>query len=336
MHTSTLEAPQLARGPGNDRTYPAAIISAPLTVRVEPVAAQPLGADEVRVRITHCGVCASNVPPWEGRAWFQYPMAPGALGHEAVGVIDELGESARGWNVGDRVAYIGERGYAEMENVPAAALFPLPDDVGDNLFLAEPLACAMNVFRRSGIERGDHVAILGPGFLGILLAQLALAAGANVAVIGRRRAPLAFAEQFGALPVLAENHESAARAIHESSGGKLCDVVIEATGSQRPLDLAAELTRVRGRLVIAGYHQDSPRSINLQLWNWRGLDVINAHERDTAIYLEGMQLAREAMRDGRLTTNGLITHEFSLDELGTALNMAAKRPPGFLKGVIRL
>ena len=65
-------------------------------------------------------------------------------------------------------------------------------------------------------------------------------------------------------------------------------MVIEATGQQRPLDLAAELTRVRGRLVIAGYHQDGPRSVNMQLWNWRGIDVINAHERDPEIYRRGM------------------------------------------------
>jgi len=54
--------------------------------------------------------------------------------------------------------------------------------------------------------------------------------------------------------------------------------VIEAAGQQWPLDLATELTRERGRLIIAGYHQDGPRQINMQLWNWRGLDVINAHE----------------------------------------------------------
>jgi NADPH:quinone reductase len=234
------------------------------------------------------------------------------------------------------VAYIGERGYAEFETVSAAALFPSPDDLGDNLFLAEPLACAMNVFRRSAIRSGDHVAVLGSGFLGTLLVQLAVAAGANVWALGRRRSTLAFAEEHGAKIVEVQDRASAIAAIASATGGKLCDVVIEATGHQEPLDLGAELTRVRGRLVIAGYHQDSPRPINLQLWNWRGLDVINAHERETSVYLEGMQLAREAIAEGRLTTKGLITHVFPLEDLGTALNMAAERPRGFLKGVIRL
>ena len=66
------------------------------------------------------------------------------------------------------------------------------------------------------------------------------------------------------------------------TGGRFCERVIEAVGKQWPLDLAGELTAEGGRLVIAGYHQDGPRQVNMQLWNWRGLDVINAHERDPA------------------------------------------------------
>ena len=66
----------------------------------------------------------------------------------------------------------------------------------------------------------------------------------------------------------------------ELTGGRFCDVVIEAVGKQWPLDLAAELAGERGRLIIAGYHQDGLRQVNMQLWNWRGLDVINAHQRD--------------------------------------------------------
>ena len=81
--------------------------------------------------------------------------------------------------------------------------------------------------------------------------------------------------------------------VRELTGGTFCDRVIEAVGKQWPLDLAAELTREGGRLVIAGYHQDGPRQVNMQLWNWRGFDVANAHERDP-----GGRRARDA-RGGR-------------------------------------
>ena len=92
--------------------------------------------------------------------------------------------------------------------------------------------------------------------------------------------------------------------------------MIEAVGQQWPLDLAGELTAERGRLVIAGYHQDGPRQVNMQLWNWRGLDVINAHERDPAVYLAGMRDAAEAVAGGRLDPGTLYTNTYTLEALG--------------------
>jgi threonine dehydrogenase-like Zn-dependent dehydrogenase len=112
--------------------------------------------------------------------------------------------------------------------------------------------------------------------------------------------------------------------------------VIEAVGAQWPLDLCGELTRIRGRLLIAGYHQDGLRQVNLQLWNWRGLDVINAHERDPQIYVKGMRDAVEAVASGRLDLSPLYTHRYALDEAGQALHTLQQRPDGFLKALIEL
>jgi threonine dehydrogenase-like Zn-dependent dehydrogenase len=116
----------------------------------------------------------------------------------------------------------------------------------------------------------------------------------------------------------------------------LCDCVIEAAGKQEPLDLAGELTRERGRLVIAGYHQDGPRQVNMWLWNWRGLDVINAHERDPNIYLQGIRAAIEAIESGSLDPSALYTHRFPLERLADALNMTRDRPDGFVKALVML
>jgi threonine dehydrogenase-like Zn-dependent dehydrogenase len=112
--------------------------------------------------------------------------------------------------------------------------------------------------------------------------------------------------------------------------------VIEAVGKQWPLDLAAELTRERGRLIIAGYHQDGPRQVNMQLWNWRGLDVINAHERDQAVYIQGIRDAVDAVASGRLDPDPLYTHTYPLDRLGEALDATRDRPDGFLKALVTL
>jgi threonine dehydrogenase-like Zn-dependent dehydrogenase len=110
--------------------------------------------------------------------------------------------------------------------------------------------------------------------------------------------------------------------------------VIEAVGKQWPLDLAAELTREGGRLVIAGYHQDGPRQVNMQLWNWRGFDVVNAHERDPAVARRGIEEAVDAISDGLIDPRLVITHKYPLDRLGDALHATRDRPGNFVKAVV--
>jgi threonine dehydrogenase-like Zn-dependent dehydrogenase len=92
--------------------------------------------------------------------------------------------------------------------------------------------------------------------------------------------------------------------------------------------------RVRGRLVIAGYHQDAPRSIDMQTWNWKGLDVINAHERAPKVYLQGMERAVEAVVTDRLHPAPLYTHKYELDELRQAFETLRARPEGFIKALL--
>src|SRR5438034_847128 len=72
----------------------------------------------------------------------------------------------------------------------------------------------------------------------------------------------------------------------------------ECTGTQASLDLASDIVGEGGRLVIAGYHQDGARQINMQQWNWLGIDVINAHERDPKTIVRGMREGIEAAANG--------------------------------------
>jgi threonine dehydrogenase-like Zn-dependent dehydrogenase len=193
----------------------------------------------------------------------------------------------------------------------------------------------MNVFRRSDIQAGHTVAIIGIGFLGALLTQLACQAGARVIAISRRSFALALAHELGAHVVLPlEDHAGIVERVKQITGREGADRVIEVTGLQGPLDLAGELTRVRGRLIVAGYHQDGPRQVNMQLWNWRGIDVVNAHERDPAVYVEGIRAAVEAVGSGVLDPAPLYTHTFPLDELERAFEAMRTRPDGFLKALV--
>jgi threonine dehydrogenase-like Zn-dependent dehydrogenase len=265
----------------------------------------------------------------------RFPSEPGALGHEGWGVVDALGDGVDGLSVGDRVAALSYKSYAEYDLAEAEAVVPLPDALAGRPFPGEPLGCAMNIFRRSGIEAGQTVAVVGVGFLGAILTRLATDAGARVIAVSRRPFSLDVARAMGAAEAIPmDDHDAVIGQVKELTGGVFCDRVVEAAGKQWPLDLAAELTRERGRLVVAGYHQDGPRRVNMWLWTWRGLDVVNAHERDPKVYLRGMREAVDAVASGRLDPDPLYTHRFPLERLGEALDATRDRPDGFLKALV--
>jgi 2-desacetyl-2-hydroxyethyl bacteriochlorophyllide A dehydrogenase len=312
----------------------AAVISTPRELRVDEVEFREPGPAEVRVRIEGCGVCASNLPLWEGKPWFNYPFEPGAPGHEAWGHIDATGADVTDFTAGDRVAMLSSHAFAEYDFARASEVVHLPPSLDALPLPAEPLGCAMNIFKRAGILSGQTVAIVGIGFLGTLLTQLATRSGARVLALSRRRSSLGLAEQFGAAATIETGY--AQEAIKEFTRGRGCDCVIEAVGTQESLDLATELTSERGRLVIAGYHQDGPRQVNMQLWNWRGLDVINAHERDPQVYVEGMREAIAAVENGLMDPQPLYTHTFKLEELPRAFQTMESSPEGFIKALITL
>jgi threonine dehydrogenase-like Zn-dependent dehydrogenase len=313
----------------------AAIVAGPRQIEMEHLGIPEPGPGQVRLHLEGSGVCSSNLPLWEGRSWFQYPSPPGAPGHEGWGVIDAVGEGVSAFTTGDRVAALTYRAFAEYDIADAESVVPLPQNLHGQPFPGEPLGCAMNVFRRSDIQIGHTVAIVGIGFLGAILTRLASRAGARVIAISRRPFALEVAREFGADVVIPlEDHARIIDDVQRLTGGEGVDRAIEVVGLQWPLDLAAELTRIRGRVVIAGYHQDGPRQVNMQLWNWRGLDVINAHERDPAVYVEGMRAAVEAVSNGILNPAPLYTHTFQLDQLDQALEAMRERPDGFLKALV--
>jgi threonine dehydrogenase-like Zn-dependent dehydrogenase len=316
-------------------TMRAAIVTGPGQIQISEVARPEPGPGQVRLRLEGCGVCASNLTPWAGPEWMQYPTEPGALGHEAWGVVDAVGEGVEGLSIGDRVAALSYKSYAEYDLAEADAVVRLPDALLGQPFPGEPLGCAMNIFHRSEIKAGQTVAIIGIGFLGAILTRLATDAGARVIAISRRPFSLDLARSMGAAETIPmEDHSTIIERVRELTNGTFCERVIEAVGKQWPLDLAGELTRERGRLIVAGYHQDGPRQVNMWLWNWRGIDVINAHERDPKVYVRGLREAVDAIASGRLDPSSLYTHRYPLESLDEALNDTRDRPDGFLKALV--
>jgi len=313
----------------------ASVITSPRQAALQRVPMPEPGPGQLLLKLEGSGVCASSLPLWEGREWFDYPQPAGAPGHEGWGRVAALGEGVQGVAVGDRVAALTYRAHAEYDIAEAGAVVPLPAALADVAMPGEPLGCAVNIFRRSEIRAGQTVAIVGIGFLGALLTRLAARADARVIAISRRPFSLEVARHMGAAHTIAmEDHHRIVEEVRRLTGGAMCERTIEAVGLQWPLDLAGEITGERGRLVIAGYHQDGKREVNLQMWNWRGIDVINAHERDPRAYVQGIREAVDLMAAGVLDPAPLFTHRLPLDRLDEALELTRTRPDGFLKAVV--
>ena len=316
----------------------AAVFAKPGCVELREAPLPVPGAGEVCVRLEGCGICRNSVAAWLGEDASPYPLAPGAPGGEAWGRVESIGEGVMEVTPGDRVGVLTETGLAEYAVVDAGHLVVLPDAIDAEPFPTRAMGGAVNVFRRSFIEKGDTVAVIGFGFLGALVTQLAVLSEAQVIAVGRRPFALRIAKQLGAAGAVVQNEEThpqrVAETIREINGGRPCDVAIEATGMQSGLDLAAEVTRERGRLVVAGSHRNGHRLVDMELWNRRGFDVINAHEAAPAILREGIREAATAVACGLLQPGPLYTHRFALERIEDALRLAAERPPGFMKALV--
>ncbi|GFE91360.1 oxidoreductase [Steroidobacter agaridevorans] len=313
----------------------AATLIRPMTTRISEVRMAEPGANQVRVMLEGCGICASNLPVWEGREWFKYPLEAGSPGHEGWGIVDAVGAGVDDLEVGQRVALMSGHAYAEYDVAARDCVVPLPEELDGEPFPGEPFGCVMNIFERSDIHSGQTVAVVGGGFIGLMLTQLASDAGAHVVVLSHREWALQLALTMEAEDIIAtkDDGHDAERALQLTSHRGF-DRVIEVSGVQSGLDLASDIAAERARLIIAGYHQDGPRQVNMQQWNWRGLDVINAHERSMDRYVDGVQKAIQAALEGRLDPFPLLTHTVSLGSLDLGFKLMRDRPDGFVKALL--
>lgn len=313
----------------------AAVLTAPQKVNIKEIDLPEPGDGEVRIQLEGSGVCASNIPMWEGRDWFNYPVTPGEPGHEGWGIIEAVGKNVKELKEGDRVTALTYKAYATHDIAKEESVVKLPKKLAGKPFPGEPLGCAMNIFNRSDIQKGQKVAIVGSGFLGTLLVQLAKSAGAEVIAVSRREFSLETAKKAGADHLIKmDDHYQIIEKVKELTNGNFCERVIECTGKEWPLNLSIELTGTRGKLIVAGFHQDGMRNVNVQMLNWRGIDMISAHEREPQQYINGIKAAIKAVEEGQMDPYPLFTHKFSLNEMEKAYQHLTERPDGFIKALI--
>lgn len=301
---------------------------------IENVASPHFSAHECLLAIKACGVCHSEIHQWAKTLEnLEYPRY---IGHEAAGEILAVGDKVKDFKPGDRVAvWIDQRGYAEEAAVPASQIFPIADSVSFEEAMAEPIACTTNGAIKADIELADTVAIVGTGFMGlILLQQIRLKGASRIIAIDIREDMLAVARQLGADVTLNPTKDNIATEIKVLTGAKGADAAFEVGGQQATLDMAADILRMEGKLIIFGYHP-GPRTIrDLGYWNWMAFDIINAHFRDLATILKGADIGIRLLNSGQLQMKPLITHTFPLEDIDAAFQAAHRKPVGFIKSVI--
>lgn len=237
------------------------------------------GPGKVRVKVQACGICHSDVVTKEGLLpGMQYPRVPG---HEIVGLVDKLGEGAKGWTVGQRVG-IGwhggncgychncrrgnfsgctndlqttgitfDGGYAEYVVAPAIGLAEVPD--GLSAVEAAPLMCAglttYNCLRNAGARPGDLVAVLGLGGLGHLGVQYAAKMGMRTIAIARGADKADLAKKLGADLYIDNKVQDPAAELQKLGGAK---VVLATVTNADAMAAAMGGLAVKGTFMILG------------------------------------------------------------------------------------
>jgi threonine dehydrogenase-like Zn-dependent dehydrogenase len=308
----------------------------------EPILEEP---GDAIIRVTHAAICGSDLHFVHGKA----PIDPGeTLGHEAVGVVEAIGDGVTRFAVGDPVVvafniacgacWFCRRGetqlcddfrnlgagrfggglpgaQAERVRIPAADqnLLRIPDgmDPGRALFVGDILTTAFYAASVAGAGPGDTVAVVGVGPVGHFCVQAARALGAGeVIALDREPERLALAERAGAVPVdIRAQHPQTA--IDERTDGRGADVVIEAVGSVGGFETAIEVARRGGRIVVVGVYAGETIETQLGVWWARALTI-----RFTGIcpVHAWWDEALACVRDGRIDPDAIVSHRLALDD----------------------
>ncbi|MDB5563119.1 MAG: L-iditol 2-dehydrogenase [Hyphomicrobiales bacterium] len=290
------------------------------------VAIPSVGADEVMVKVRASGVCASEL-----HTWLDGEDVPVRLGHEVAGDVVAVGADVAGFKVGDRVTGLFNDGFSDYAVEKAWRVLPVPQNLPLESAFGEPLACAVSAARRTQVDLGDRIAIVGLGFMGLLMLQLLQLKGpAQVLGIDLREEALHNGQHFGCDTVMTPSQLAASA----EAGLADFDVVVEATGTQEGLTLASRLVRQHGVLSILGYHQGGPRQVDMKLWNFKAIEVLNAHERRPEYRMDCMKRGLALAMAGKLDLQYLTTNTYRLDQVGEAFTALAEKPAGFIKAVL--
>jgi len=295
---------------------PSALYHGNHTITVADRPSQPPGPGQVRIAVAYTGICGTDLHILHG-AMDHRVHVPDVIGHEMSGRIAELGEGVTGWDVGDpvtvmplawcgrcpacqaghshvchRLNFVGIDSTGAMQaswTVDAALLVRLPNGLNlAHAALVEPTAVAVHDVGRAAVTAGEQVVVVGGGPVGLLVALVARAAGAEVVVLELDPERRRVADQIG-LATLDPATEDVPAHIEAWTGGAGAAVAFEVSGSAAGVGIATEVLAVRGRLVMVAIHP-APREVNLFRVFWRELNILGARVYQRADFERAVEL----------------------------------------------
>ncbi|MDQ4005274.1 MAG: alcohol dehydrogenase catalytic domain-containing protein [Actinomycetota bacterium] len=326
-------------------------------VRVDDVDEPKLEEDgDAVVRITTAAICGSDLHWYHGKA----PMLPGEqLGHEGVGVVEEVGPSVGRFSEGDRVVIAfnlicghcwfcrkgqtslceefanlgaGMAGdspggtHAEKVRIPGADLnlLAVPEGMEDEraVFVGDILTTGYYGAGIAGIEPGDTVAVIGAGPVGFFAAQAAREHDpSEVLVLDMQADRLELAAKVGATPIDV-SERNAQMAVSERTEGRGADVVIEAVGAVPAFDSALEVVRRGGTICVVGWYVTESTELQLGMSWFRALRYVFSGITPIQAWWDR---AMEAVADGRIDPLPIISHTMPLEEGPKGFEMFDRR-----------
>lgn len=310
-----------------------AVVREPNVIAIESFDPPPPGPGQVLIQTR-----ATLISPGTERAFFlalpntnaSYPLYPG---YSAVGDVIAVGEQVADLAVGDRVACGGP--HAAQLVMDAARCLKVPDGLDDeSATFFNLIAIAMQGVRKTRIEVGEPVVVLGMGPIGLFALQLARTCGALPAIaVDREEQRLALARAVGADAILLSS-ETLIEDLRRLCNAEGASVVIEATGASAAIPLAFQLAAPRGRVSLLGSARGITDGINFYRdVHRKGLTIFGAHEITRPKYesLPGWWTQRDEQRvalqllaAGRLTAQPLISHRFDWKAFPEAYQLLAE------------
>jgi len=298
------------------------------------------------LRVTTSAICGSDLHVLNGRI---PGMTEGSvIGHEFVGVVDEVGPGVSGIQPGQRAlssmmiscgecyvcrkglggtcsnlrvfgygAFFGDLngGQADYVRVPEASrtLKPLADDMSDEraLFAGDILSTGVKVAMEGQIKEGDVVVVTGCGPVGLFAIQAARAfKPSRIFAVDSVDQRLEMAQGFGAIPINMK-HQHVVTTLQDATEGAGADVALECVGGGEPLRTAMEAVRPGGRVSVIGVSSLEDFTINLGLTFLRAIDVKFCGTCDVP---HTWDTTMAMIEDGTLDPESIISHRFKLDD----------------------